>query len=219
MLGDLTTVISRSTCSVCNEDPLPGLQTLISRVLQQVRGRNDIDDKTLQYLMVNDPRLGRFYLLPKIQKRLFSVPGRPVISNCAYITKNIFSFLDFYLQPLTTKVKSYIKDTNDFLLKLKSLPSLPANAILCTIDVVGLYPSTLDAMRKALDARDDKDIGTESLIQLADLVLKNIFFEHNQGIFKQERGTAIGTGGKYLNLCMGCEIIITSKLECLNRSL
>ena len=166
-----------STYSVCNEDPLQELQSLISRVLKDVRSRNDIDDKTLEYLMVNDPRLGRFYLLPKIHKRLFAVPGRPVISNCGYITENISSFLDFYLQPLASRVKSYIKDTNDFLLKLKSLPSLPDNAILCTIDVVGLHPSIphdlgLEAMRKkALDAREAKDVNTESLVQLAELVL------------------------------------------------
>ena len=80
--------------------------------------------------MVNDPRLGRFYLLPKIHKRLNSVPGRPVISNCGYLTENISSFLDFHLQPLAKKVKSFIKDSNDFLCKLRDLPPLPENALL-----------------------------------------------------------------------------------------
>ena len=36
---------------------------------------------------------------------------------------------------------SYIKDTNDFLPKLKNLKKVPDNAILVTADVVGLYPS------------------------------------------------------------------------------
>ena len=35
------------------------------------------------------------------------------------------------------KVKSYIKGSNDFLWKIASLPSLPDDIILCTIDVVG----------------------------------------------------------------------------------
>ena len=82
-----------------------------------------------------------FYLLTKIHKRLNNVPSRPVISNCGYYTENIPAFSDFYLQPLVQAVKSYIKDTNDFLNKLSSLSKLPDNIILCMVDVVGLYPN------------------------------------------------------------------------------
>ena len=65
-----------------------------------MKDRGDIDDSTLNYLLINNPRLGRFYLLPKIHKRLNGVPGRPVISNCGYFTENISEFLDHHLQPL-----------------------------------------------------------------------------------------------------------------------
>ena len=72
------------------------------------------------------------------------------------------------------------------------------DVILCTIDVVGLYPNIphdegLTAMRKALDLRKDQRISTESLIELAECVLKNNIFEHNFSFHKQLRGTAIGT--------------------------
>ena len=78
------------------------------------------------------------------------------------------------------------------------MPPLPEDAILCSIDVVGLYPSIphhdgLEAIRKALDGREDKSVSTESLIQLAYLVLKNNYFEHDSKIYKQIQGTAIGT--------------------------
>ena len=59
--------------------------------------------------MVKDPTFARFYLLLKIYKRLGNVPGRPVISNCGFYTKNISAFLDFHLQPLAREVKSYKK--------------------------------------------------------------------------------------------------------------
>ena len=39
------------------------------------------------------------------------------------------------------QVKSYIKDTNDFLKKLRDLPDLPEESINYPIDVVGLFPS------------------------------------------------------------------------------
>ena len=75
---------------------------------------------------------------------------------------------------------------------------MPDGVILCTIDVVGLYPNIPHdegsiAMMKALDLRKDKRISTESLIELAECVLKNNIFEHNLSFYKQLRETAIGT--------------------------
>ena len=60
------------------EDPL---MKVIKSVLRKIRNRGDINDETSDYFLVNNPKLGRFYLLPKIHKRLHNVPGRPVISN------------------------------------------------------------------------------------------------------------------------------------------
>ena len=148
--------------------------------------------------MINNPRLARFYLLPKIHKRLSRVPGRPVVSHVGFHTERISSFIDFHLQPLAQNVKSYIKDTNDFLCKLKNIRKLPEDAIMVTIDVVGLYPSIpheegLSAMKTALDKRAEKAVSTESLCELAELVLKNNIFEFNEKVYRQLRGTAIGT--------------------------
>ena len=115
----------------------------------------------MQYFFNKDPKFARFYLLPKIHERLYNVLGRPVNSNSSYYTENISSFLDYHLQPLTKKVESYIKDTNHFLKRLKELGSLPKNATLCTIDVVGLYPNIpheedLASIRKHLNNRENK---------------------------------------------------------------
>ena len=74
---------------------------------------------------------------------------------------------------------------DDFLKKIANLAPLPDGLILCTVDVVGLYPNIpheegLIAIRKALDARKDKTISTDSLIELAEYVLKNNIFEHDK---------------------------------------
>ena len=119
-------------------DPAPLLKT-INAVIAKVRKWGDLKRDNLDYFIMKDPKFARFYLLPKIHKRLHNVPGRPVISNSGYYTENISSFLDHHLQPLAQVVKSYIKDTNEFLKKLRSLPTFPDRIILCTMDVVGLY--------------------------------------------------------------------------------
>ena len=100
------------------------------------------------------------------------MPERPVISNSGYYTENISAFLEFHLKPLAKKVKSYVKDTNDFLGKIASLPPFPDDIILCTIDVVGLYPNILHdegliVLRKSLESSEDKTISTDSLMDLA----------------------------------------------------
>ena len=182
----------------CVTDPLPQLQKAISDTLRGIRDRGDIMAETLEFFQDVEARLGRFYLLPKIHKRLRKVPGRPVISNTGYHTEKISAFLDYHLQPLSKNIKSYVKDTNDFLKKIRDLPDLPEDVILCTIDVTGLYPNIphedgLAAIREALDSREDQKISTDSLVELAELVLKNNYFEHNGKTYKQKRGTAIGT--------------------------
>ena len=190
-------LLDRRFYSECPNDPMNTLSDKIKRTLREIRNKGGIDNKTLDYLMVNNPRLGRFYLLPKIHKRLHAVPGRPVISNCSYATEKIAEFLDFHLQPLSQQVKSYLKDTSDFLRKVKSLPPLPENALLVAMDVVALYPNIpheggLKAVENALNQRIDRPISTDSLMELAELALKNNYFEHNSKTYKQEQGTAIG---------------------------
>ena len=97
---------------MCN-DPGP-LQSTIHRAIEKNRKRDDLNADRIKYFIVKDPKFARFYLLPKIHKRLHGISGRPVISNCGYYTENMSSFLDFHLQPLAREVKSYIKDTNEF---------------------------------------------------------------------------------------------------------
>ena len=81
------------------------------------------------------------YLLPKIHKRLVNIPGGLVISNCNTPTERASEFLDHHLQLIMKSGMSYIKDTNDFLSKLKNLEKVPGNAIFFTADDVGLYSS------------------------------------------------------------------------------
>ena len=97
--------------------------------------------------IIKDATFAKFYVFPKVHKGLYSVPGWPVISNCGYYTENISSFLDFHLQPISKKVKSYIKDPNDFLKRLRLLTNLPDNSLLCTMDVVCLYPNIPHELR------------------------------------------------------------------------
>ena len=108
------------------------------------------------------------------------MPGRSIILNCGTPTKKVSGFLDHHLQPVMKEGKSYIKDTPDFLDKLKDLGEIPEGAILVTADVVRLYPSIphtegLDVLCKQYDKFLHKKVPTEDIIKMADFVLKTIF--------------------------------------------
>ena len=67
--------------------------------------------------------------------------------------------------------KSYIRDTSDFLKRLKELGGVAQNALLVPADIVGLYPNIthqdgLDTLSLKLDQRDDKIISTEDQQQV-----------------------------------------------------
>ena len=65
------------------------------------------------------------YLLPKIHKRL-------VLSNCGAPTEKASEFLDFHMKRVMQNGASYVKDSNDFMNKIKNI-DIPNDA-----DVAGL---------------------------------------------------------------------------------
>jgi hypothetical protein len=78
---------------------------------------------------------------------------------------------------------------------------------------VGLYTNIpieegLDAVREALEERQDKSVTTEFLVRLLELVLKNNIFEFNHQLFQQLVGTAMGTkcAPNYINIFMAKKI-------------
>ena len=127
----------KETYEEVSRDPSFLIKT-IHDTLEKIQKRGDISSNILDYFNVENPKFGRYYLLLKIQKRMYNIPGRPLISNCGFYTENISAFLDHQLKLIAMQVKPYIKDTNDFLKKLRDLPDLPQDSIICTIDVVGL---------------------------------------------------------------------------------
>ena len=97
--------------------------------------------------------------------------------------------MDFYVQPLAGQVDSIIKNSTDFLKKLKSLGHSPYTAVLCTVDVVGLYPHTphgedLVALSKAFNNAKN-ELPVDELISLARVVLENNCFEFDEKIFSK----------------------------------
>ena len=78
-----------------------------------------------------------FYMLPKIHKT--NNPGRSVVSSVNSHTEKISAYVDDYLRPLAERLPSYIRDTTEFIKRLRALGKLPRNCLLVTLDVSSLY--------------------------------------------------------------------------------
>ena len=67
-------------------------------------------------LKTKKPRAPPVYFLPKIHKDVLPPPGRPVVSANGCSTEKISAFVDNFLRPLVPKIKSYVRDTTDFII-------------------------------------------------------------------------------------------------------
>ena len=144
--------------------------------------------------MVKYPKFARFYHLPRFTNVCILFLADPLFQIVDSIQKKV----SHHLQPIAQRANSFIKDTNHFLGKIKSWDQLPEEAILCNIDIVGLYPKIpheecLASLRKFLDARTEKKLTNETSVELAEIVLKSNIFQFNEKTLKLLRGTAIGT--------------------------
>ena len=179
-----------------------------------------ISDKTLKYFTYEFKKatnLGKFYLLPKIHKRLENVSGRSIISNCGAPTEKAFRVSRFSSEKYMQNGASCVKDSNDFKSKIRNI-DIPNDALLVTADVVGLYPSIpheagLSALREALNKGTCQEIPTENLIKMAEFVQKNNFFEFDTNVYQQISGTAIGTKFAPPYACIFKDQIETKFLE------
>ena len=146
----------------------------------------------------NITNLGKLNLRPKIHKHLFDVPERPVLSNCGTATEKVSELLDHVLKAVMQQKGSYIKDSGDFIKKLKKIKEVANDAIMVTADVFGLYPIIrhdvgLEALRKTLDEQVNKKMVLRTLLKWQNLFWEittlNLMVKLNNNFL----ATAIGT--------------------------
>ena len=147
----------------------------------------DLKKKTVITEVMLSYAFPKLCLLPKKHKRFSNVPGRPLPGRPGAPTEKVTEYLDHHLQPVLKEGNSCIKDTADFLYKIKDLGEIPEGAIIVTA-VVGLYPSIphnegLEVLYKQYNKFLQKKVPTEDIIKMTVFVLKNNFFEFNFQVF------------------------------------
>lgn len=177
---------------------------VVYQIVDTLYKKKFINAKQKQYLKGDTtPRERRFYTLPKIHKDPngwtlpFEVPpGRPIVSDCNSETYRTAEYIDYYLNPLSVKHPSYVKDTYHFIETIRGL-KIPPNSLFFTIDIDSLYTnietkSGLSAVRKIFQTYQDDSRPDEELLQLLEINLTRNDFEFNGEYYLQVKGTAMG---------------------------
>ena len=176
----------------------------INEILEEMASMKIISHKQLLFLHAQTTDRARvFYLLPKIHKPREKWPqpnlmpeGRPIVSDCSSESYRVSQYIDSFIRPISIRHPSYIKDTYDFVNKIRH-QRIPKNALLVTGDVSAFYTNmklnrvmstTRDALKKhPVPGRPDAH-----LLRLLELTLNNNDFEFNGQFYLQTCGTAMG---------------------------
>lgn len=189
---------------------------IVHQIIDQLYKDKKINAKQRRYLKGDcEPRPRRFYVLPKIHKDPekwtvpFEIPpGRPIVSDCSSETYQTAEFIEYYLNPLSTKHPAYIKDTYHFISLIRDL-KIPPNSYFFTIDVDSLYTNIditagLNTVKNIFLKYSDPTRPDAELLQLLEINLTRNDFEFNGEFYLQIKGTAMGKrfAPSYANIFM-----------------
>ena len=179
---------------------VPKIKLILTNMLRD----NFINKEQYEYLagpeLINNRT---FYLLPKIHKKPESwpqpgrmPPGRPIVSDVGSETYRISEYIDYYLNPLACKHNSYIKNTYEFVEKIKNF-AVNNNYLLVTGDVESLYTNmnlnrSINCVKDIFNKFNDPKRPDNYLLELLEISLKNNDFEFNGEFYLQTMGCAMG---------------------------
>lgn len=185
-------------------------------ILEEMGQKHILKRAQIDYLMgPGTPRARRFYLLPKIHKEPekwsipFKIPpGRPIVSDCNSETYYTAEYIEHFLGPISQKHPSYLKDTYDFISKVKNI-QIPNQALLFTIDIDSLYTNIetqagMEAVKKCMEKYTDSKRPDKYVLKLLDINLNKNDFEFDSKLYLQIKGTAMGKkfAPSYANIFM-----------------
>ena len=180
--------------------------------------KDNLTQKEIDYLSNFDRKPSNFYGLPKVHKsdeirnacdqfdthyvqveNVTNLKFRPIVAGPACQTHRLSNLIDILLRPLTKRVKSYLRDTTDFLNHLPS--AVPENTLLASFDVESLYSNIphelgIEAIKYWLRKYPNDTpsrFPKKFIIEGIEFILKNNTFCFNEKNYRQTKGTAMGT--------------------------
>ena len=122
-------------------------------------------------------------------------PLRPIVSGFKSCSSRLSEYLDTFLKFQASKCRSYYAIQKIF---CRNLTVSSLYQITLPLDVASLYTNIdheegANACFEMLQKRKNKKVPSSLLKRLIQLVLKSNVFRYNEQLYKQVKGTAMGT--------------------------
>ncbi|XP_053546886.1 uncharacterized protein LOC128638774 [Bombina bombina] len=195
LLGQIT---DQKTYRILQTDPTNQLKRYIDEKLDRWCEMGSITIQEQKFLKRDYPIAPTIYTLPKIHKDPNNPPGRPIVSARGSLLQPLAEFLDFHLQPMVKRMKSYTQDSNAFIRSIIQLNDIQPTDLLVTMDVCSLYtviPHKLGIAAVVNHLRKSPYVGPpeEVMVDLLTICLENNFFRFENNFYLQMEGTAMGS--------------------------
>ncbi|CAF1085156.1 unnamed protein product, partial [Brachionus calyciflorus] len=183
-----------------DSDPLNDIKTRIESQLNSLVDLGWISKRLKKLLIVDNPKLSKFRILPKIHKKNFSV--RPIVNCISSPTSKLCLLVYILLQPIVEKCYSYLKDSqhllqvfddvdfHQYLNKIK-MYSCDFNSLYSNIELDLALNILLETVVEEgiLDEQYLIILGFEVILKL---IFENNCFSYLEYYFRQKKGIAMG---------------------------
>ena len=141
----------KNTYETFKRDPTNTTHRKVNDLVKLWKNRNYITESMSNLLKSSNPLPARFYGLPKIHKP--SNPLRPIVSFCGSPTYNLASFYNNIISKNITPPMSRIKNSFDFIEKVKNT-KIPSGYKIISLDAVSLFTNVqIGLAMKGIKAR------------------------------------------------------------------
>ena len=181
------------------KDPTANFKAKLVNTLRDWKSKKIISDSLHHRIYPTSDTIAKFYGLPKIHKS--NVPLRPIVSSIGNITHNVSKFLTQVLSPLMGKGPHFIKNSADFVKKIREL-EIPPGRSMISYDVTALFTSIpVDQALRVIERKLQEDttlgqrceLNIEQILALLSFCLNTTYFTFNGQIYKQKHGAAMGS--------------------------
>ena len=188
-----------STYQQLKSDPTAKYKTRLTQCLKRLKDEKKLSHKEWKKLYPTSEEHPKFYGLPKVHKQ--DIPLRPIVSSIGSLTYQTARHLANILGPLVGKTIHHIKNSGDFIKKIKDLEVPPARKMV-SFDVTALFtsipvPDAIQATKEHLEKDQTwtklTNLTKEDILDLLNICLSTTYFVYQGKFFQQIKGAAMGS--------------------------